>query len=77
VGWVSFYREPFLRSLLAIPDAVRPVAWLCVGPVTHLEKVPDLERYQWRKRRPLEHAIHLNAYGGGGGTHEYGSDTAS
>lgn len=66
VGWVSFYQEPFLRSLLAIPESIRPVAWLCVGPVTHLEQVPDLERHQWRKRRPLEHAIHLNAYGAKG-----------
>src|SRR6202011_536854 len=40
VGWVSFYREEFLRTLLGIPDPVRPVAWLCIGPVTHLEVVP-------------------------------------
>jgi 5,6-dimethylbenzimidazole synthase len=58
VGWVSFYREPFLRSLLGIPASVRPVAWLCVGPVSHLEEVPDLERHGWRSRRPLSDAIH-------------------
>src|SRR5690606_19822176 len=38
VGWVSFYREEFLRELLGIPERVRPVAWLCPGPVTHLEQ---------------------------------------
>src|SRR4029077_6137516 len=43
VGWVSFYREPFLSGLLGVPDGIRPVAWLCLGPVTHLEAVPDLE----------------------------------
>src|SRR2546429_1453554 len=53
VGWVSFYREPFLRNLLDIPESVRPVAWLCLGPGTHLEQVPDLERPGWRSRRPL------------------------
>ena len=37
MGWVSFYRERFVRELLGIPEAIRPVAWLCVGPVTHLE----------------------------------------
>ncbi|GAA2915577.1 5,6-dimethylbenzimidazole synthase [Streptosporangium fragile] len=58
VGWVSFYREPFLRDLLAIPATIRPVAWLCVGPVTHVETVPDLERHGWRRRRPLEAAVH-------------------
>jgi 5,6-dimethylbenzimidazole synthase len=31
VGWVSFYREDDVRSLLALPAHVVPVAWLCVG----------------------------------------------
>ncbi len=65
VGWVSFYREPFLRELLSIPDHVRPVAWLCLGPVTHLESVPDLERHGWRSRRPLRDAIHQDRYDAG------------
>jgi 5,6-dimethylbenzimidazole synthase len=58
VGWVSFYREPYLRALLDLPETVRPVAWLCLGPVTHLETVPDLERHGWRQRTPLHQAIH-------------------
>ncbi len=58
VGWVSFYREPFVRELLAIPAGIRPVAWLCVGPVTHLESVPDLERAGWRTRRTLAEVVH-------------------
>lgn len=58
VGWVSFYREDFLRELLHIPAAVRPVAWLCLGPVTHLEIVPDLERHGWRRRTALHDLIH-------------------
>lgn len=62
VGWVSFYREPFLRDLLAVPERVRPVAWLCIGPVKHLQSVPDLERYGWRQRRPLAEAVHVDRY---------------
>jgi 5,6-dimethylbenzimidazole synthase len=58
VGWVSFFREEYLADLLGMPEAVRPVAWLCIGPVTHLEAVPDLERAGWRRRRPLAHAVH-------------------
>ncbi|WP_021593944.1 5,6-dimethylbenzimidazole synthase [Actinomadura welshii] len=58
VGWVSFYREPYLRRLLGVPAGIRPVAWLCVGPVTHLEPTPDLERHGWRQRRPLAAAVH-------------------
>jgi len=63
VGWVSFYREEFLQSLLGIPDAVRPVAWLCLGPVSHLQEVPDLERHGWRGKRPLAAAVHEERYG--------------
>lgn len=62
VGWVSFYREEFLQSLLGIPDDVRPVAWLCLGTVSHLETVPDLERLGWRSRRPLTDAIHHDTW---------------
>ncbi|MBP2703850.1 5,6-dimethylbenzimidazole synthase [Microbispora sp. RL4-1S] len=58
VGWVSFYREEALRELLGIPAPVRPVAWLCLGPVTHLHSTPDLERHGWRRRRPLSAAVH-------------------
>jgi len=58
VGWVSFYREQFLQQLLGIPASIRPVAWLCLGHLTHLEAVPDLERHGWRHRRHLHTAIH-------------------
>lgn len=64
VGWVSFYREEFLRSLVGMPDHVRPVAWLCVGPVAELPDVPDLERFGWRHRSPLSTAVHEESYGG-------------
>ncbi len=62
VGWVSFYREPFLRELIRAPVNVRPVAWLCIGPVSHLEPTPDLERHGWRARRPLDEAVHTDQW---------------
>ena len=62
VGWVSFYREGFVAGLLGIPAPVRPVAWLCVGPVDGLASVPDLERAGWRRRRPLDAAVHRNGW---------------
>lgn len=58
VGWVSFYREEFLADLVGLPDGVRPVAWLCLGPVTKLQDVPDLVRHGWRGGRDLADAIH-------------------
>ncbi len=64
VGWVSFYREPFVQELLGIPPTIRPVAWLCLGPVTHLESAPDLERHGWRRRQPLEAVLHHDRWHG-------------
>ncbi|MBO9524262.1 MAG: 5,6-dimethylbenzimidazole synthase [Nocardioidaceae bacterium] len=69
VGWVSFYREEFLRELLGIPDGVRPVAWLCLGTVERLQATPDLERFGWRRKRPLGEAVHRERY-------RYGSATS-
>ena len=63
VGWVSFYREDFLRSLVGMPDHVRPVAWLCVGVVSDVPEVPDLERHGWRHRSPLTTVLHTERYG--------------
>lgn len=63
VGWVSFYREAFLAELIGLPVGIRPIAWLCLGNVTKLQDVPDLERHGWRRKRPLDEAIHLERYG--------------
>ena len=46
-----------------LPSArVRPVAWLCLGPVSHLEQTPDLERHGWRERRPWQAAVHQHRW---------------
>jgi 5,6-dimethylbenzimidazole synthase len=63
VGWVSFYDEAFLAQLAGLPEGVRPIAWLCIGPISHLQEVPDLERFGWRSRRPIEDAIHRERFG--------------
>lgn len=65
VGWVSFFQEPFLQALLDIPSTVRPIAWLCVGPVTALQDVPDLERHGWRSPVPLSSVVHDERYDSG------------
>lgn len=63
MGWVSFYREEFLRRLVGMPEHVRPVAWLCLGAVDAVPDVPDLERLGWRHRSPLASVLHEGAYG--------------
>lgn len=45
VGWVSFCREEFIADLLQLPHAIRPIAWLCLGPVVGFAPMPDLERW--------------------------------
>ncbi|AKS33809.1 5,6-dimethylbenzimidazole synthase [Mycolicibacterium goodii] len=62
VGWVSFYREEFLRSLVGMPAHLRPVAWLCVGHVADLPTTPDLERHGWRYRNSLSAVLHSERY---------------
>lgn len=62
VGWVSFYREEFLAELVGLPEGIRPIAWLCLGPVSHLEAVPDLERHGWRDRTPLSSVLHQDRW---------------
>jgi 5,6-dimethylbenzimidazole synthase len=62
VGWVSFYREEFLADLIGVPEGVRPVAWLCVGPVRAFQSVPDLERHGWRSRLPLAAVVHRDRW---------------
>ncbi|MFC4336519.1 5,6-dimethylbenzimidazole synthase [Salininema proteolyticum] len=66
MGWVSFYREEFLSDLLSVPDGIRPVAWLCLGPVSGLQEIPDLERHGWQKRRGLEGRLHVDRWGAEG-----------
>lgn len=63
VGWVSFYRNDFLCQLIDAPDHVQVVAWLCVGPVEHLQEAPDLERFGWRSGQPLTDVVHREIYG--------------
>jgi nicotinate-nucleotide--dimethylbenzimidazole phosphoribosyltransferase len=54
VGWVSFYRPADLRALLAIPDRVDPIAYLCVGWPDERPVRPSLEASGWASRMPLE-----------------------
>ena len=64
VGWVSFYRPDELRAVLGIPDAVEPVAWLCVGWPDERPRRPGLERAGWAQRRPLADVIHHERWPG-------------
>lgn len=77
LGWVSFYREAFLRELLSIPITVRPIAWLCIGPVSLLQSVPDLERQGWSQRRDLRQVLHLDSWVSAGCDEIFASEVGS
>jgi 5,6-dimethylbenzimidazole synthase len=63
VGWVSILDPDALRRALEIPAHAFPVAYLCVGYVARFEDAPDLERFGWEQRAPLQEQIFLDRFG--------------
>ncbi|MBB6355209.1 5,6-dimethylbenzimidazole synthase [Aminobacter aganoensis] len=68
VGWVSIIDREALKRMLAIPEHVVPVAYLCVGRVSEFAARPDLERHGWGSRLPLADLIMSEEYCGDGET---------
>ena len=44
-----------------------PIAYLCIGHVTHFEATPELETKGWRKRLPLEDLVVRDRWEGASG----------
>ena len=63
VGWVSIFRASALRDILQLPLRIIPVAYLCLGYVSHFNDRPDLEAAGWRERLPLEQLVYLDRWG--------------
>lgn len=63
VGWVSIFRAAALREILGLPLRIIPVAYLCLGYVSHFRDRPDLEAAGWRERLPLEQLVFLDRWG--------------
>lgn len=57
VGWVSYYRPADLRALLAIPERVDPIAYLCLGWPDERPQRPGLEASGWSSRTALETVV--------------------
>jgi 5,6-dimethylbenzimidazole synthase len=62
VGWVSILDPNLLRSTLKIPEAITPIAYLCLGYVEAFAGEPDLERFGWEKRTPLKSVLSFDQY---------------
>lgn len=63
VGWVSILHPDELRRALDIPDGVVPVAYLCLGYVSHFEDQPELALRNWEQRADLTEFLHFDGYG--------------
>ena len=50
VGWVSILRNDAIRDIFQIPEAILPVAYLCIGYVEAFPPRPMLEDVGWAKR---------------------------
>jgi len=61
VGWVSIIDVDELRATLGIPEAVMPLAYLCLG-YTEFGAQPELEFRGWEQRAPLAGLIHFERY---------------
>lgn len=57
VGWVSIMHNTALRKTLELPKSVIPIAYLCVGYVSHMYKEPELESAKWLPRLPLQDLV--------------------
>jgi nicotinate-nucleotide--dimethylbenzimidazole phosphoribosyltransferase len=64
VGWVSFYREDDVRTLLGLPANVVPVAWLCVGYPDERPERPGLEAAGWDRRNSLDEHVFVDRWPG-------------
>jgi len=63
MGWVSLFDPQALGELLGMPAGAKPVAVLCLGPVTEFYPAPMLVLEQWARERPLDEMLYENQWG--------------
>lgn len=63
VGWVSILSNDDLRIILGLPADIFPVAYLCIGYVTHFPDEPELKTAGWLPRIPLEELVFYEKWG--------------
>jgi 5,6-dimethylbenzimidazole synthase len=69
LGWVSFFDPEAVGDLLEMPAGSRPIAILCLGPVTEFPLQPVLESKAWGSRLPLDEVLFEDRWRvGAGGT---------
>ncbi|VXC45094.1 5,6-dimethylbenzimidazole synthase [Pseudomonas sp. 8AS] len=63
LGWVSLFEPQALAELLHMPAGSKPLAILCLGPVTEFYREPMLVREGWATPRPLQELLFTDSWG--------------
>ena len=63
MGWVSLFEPQALADLLGMPAGSKPLAVLCLGPVTQFYDAPMLVQEGWATPRPLSELLFENQWG--------------
>ncbi|MDH4554363.1 5,6-dimethylbenzimidazole synthase [Pseudomonas sp. BN417] len=63
MGWVSLFEPGALAELLGMPEGSKPLAVLCLGPVTEFYSAPMLALEGWAQPRPLAELVFENHWG--------------
>jgi 5,6-dimethylbenzimidazole synthase len=61
-GWVSIIKQQALQEALQIPAKIVPIAYLCIGYVSHFFQQPELQTAGWLKRMPLDELVHFDQW---------------
>lgn len=63
LGWVSLFDPHALADLLHMPPGSKPMAILCLGPVTAFYSEPMLVQEGWAAPRPLAELLYTDRWG--------------
>ncbi len=63
VGWVSIFHQQDLQQALGIPEGITPIAYLCVGYVSHFQEQPELETAGWLPRLATQDLVFFEQWG--------------
>jgi nicotinate-nucleotide--dimethylbenzimidazole phosphoribosyltransferase len=64
LGWVTLFQPDELAALLALPEGVVTLGWLCLGWPDERPPTPGLERAGWSRRVPLASVVLRNQWPG-------------
>ena len=63
MGWVSIFCPVKLAQLLQMPEGSKPIAILCLGPVTAFYDQPMLQGEKWARRAALADMVFEDHWG--------------